>query len=52
MSSVILMTSWLITGTSEQEHIHNLEEVLKCLSEYGIQVKRESVHSLKTQWST
>ena len=31
----------LITGTSEQEHLHNLEEVLKRLSEYEIQVKRE-----------
>ena len=31
----------LITGTSEQEHLHNLEEVLKRLSEYEIQVKCE-----------
>ena len=31
----------LVTGTSEQEHLHNLEEVLKHLSEYGIRVKRE-----------
>ena len=31
----------LVTGTSEQEHFHNLEEVLKRLSEYGIRVKRE-----------
>ena len=31
----------LVTGTSEQEHLHNLEEVLKRLSEYGIRVKRE-----------
>ena len=31
----------LVTGTSEQEPLHNLEEVLKCLSEYGIRVKRE-----------
>ena len=31
----------LITGTSEQEHHHNLEEMLKRLSEYEIQVKRE-----------
>ena len=30
----------LVTGTSEQEHLHNLEEVLKCLSEYGIQVHK------------
>ena len=33
----------LVTGTSEQEHLHNLEEVLKCLSEYGIRVKRGKV---------
>ena len=31
----------LITGASEQEHLHNLEEVLKRLSEYGIRVRRE-----------
>ena len=42
----------LVTGTSEQEHLHNLEEVLKCLSEYEIQVKREKVPSIKTWWSS
>ena len=26
----------LVTGTSEQEHLYNLGEVLKHLSEYGI----------------
>ena len=40
MSSVYI-DDILVTGKSEQEHIHNLEEMLKCLSEYGIQVKRE-----------
>lgn len=42
----------LVTGTGEQEHLYNLEEVLKCLSEYGTQVEQESVYSLKTRWST
>ena len=29
----------LITGSNEEEHLHNLEEVLKRLSQYGIRVK-------------
>ena len=31
----------LVKETSKQEHLHNLKEVLKCLSEYGIRVKCE-----------
>ena len=30
----------LVTGISEQKHLHNLVEVLKLLSEYKIQVKQ------------
>ena len=31
----------LITGSNEEEHLHNLEEVLKRLSQYGIRVKED-----------
>ena len=31
----------LITGSNEEEHLHNLEEVLKLLSQYGIRVKED-----------
>ena len=31
----------LITGSNEKEHLHNLEEVLKRLSQYGITVKED-----------
>jgi len=31
----------LITGTNEEEHLYNLEEVLKRLSQYGIRVKQD-----------
>lgn len=31
----------IITGSNEEEHLCNLEEVLKRLSEYGIRVKQE-----------
>ena len=31
----------LITGSNEEEHLHNLEEVLKHLSQYGIRVKED-----------
>ena len=31
----------IITGSSEEEHLHNLEEVLKQLSHYGIRVKED-----------
>ena len=31
----------LITGSSEEEHLRNLEEVLKRLSQYGIRVKQD-----------
>ena len=31
----------IITGSSEEEHLHNLEEVLKHLSHYGIRVKED-----------
>ena len=31
----------IITGSNEEEHLHNLEEVLKRLSHYGIRVKED-----------
>ena len=31
----------LITGSNEEEHLHNLEEVLKRLSQYRIRVKED-----------
>ena len=31
----------IITGSSEEEHLHNLEEVLKRFSHYGIRVKED-----------
>ena len=31
----------IITGSSEEKHLHNLEEVLKQLSHYGIRVKED-----------
>ena len=31
----------IITGSSEEEHLHNLEEVLKRLSHYGIKLKED-----------
>ena len=31
----------IITGSSEEEHLHNVEEVLKQLSHYGIRLKED-----------
>ena len=30
----------LVTGASEEDHLHNLEEVLRCLEEHGFRLKR------------
>ena len=35
------MTYWLLHGVSEEEHLHNLEEVLKRLQQHGVCVKTE-----------
>ena len=39
----------LVTGDSETEHLHNLEEVLKCLSKAGIRLKRQKCAFMLTE---
>ena len=41
----------LITGSNEEEHLHNLEEVLKRLSQYEIRVKEDKCAFLQNKWS-
>ena len=37
----------LVTGTSEEEHLRNLEQVLRRLQEYGIRMKRNKCSFLQ-----
>ena len=39
----------LVTGDSETEHLHNLEEVLKCLSKAGIRLRRQKCAFMLTE---
>ena len=34
----------LVTGVSNTAHVRNLEEVLTCLKEYGVRLRKENCH--------
>ena len=42
----------LITGADDDEHFHNLEEVLVCLRNHGIWVKSSKCTFFKIPWSS
>ena len=43
--AVVYIDDLLITGQDEQEHLHVLEQVLKCLDKYGVRLKCEFMQS-------
>ena len=42
----------LVTGADDEEHLHNLEEVLARLMKHGIRVKSSKCTFFKSLWST